>query len=159
MDPSKLLDSPKPDGVKEGEMLSIQGMFRLLEQKRLACRYNIGIQPVVLRRGFLDTSKGLTLTSDEAMALIERGEAGKKSKHQEAETRKAAAAARNALQYAKRRKAREEMDLLCAKRRAQLFGESFRLPRPFAVRRALAAKKAAEKREVAATMAQMGKSD
>lgn len=51
-------------------MLSVEKMIHLLEQKRIALRNDIGIQPVLFSRGFLDTSKGLTLQSGAAMRII-----------------------------------------------------------------------------------------
>ena len=61
-------------------MLSVSEMLHLLEQKRIGCRNDIGIQPVVLKRGLLDTSKGLTLTSDAALRMIEGEERAKRVK-------------------------------------------------------------------------------
>ena len=48
----KLLDSPKPDGLNRGVMMPVDDMLRLLEQKRLACQSEMGIQPMVLKQGF-----------------------------------------------------------------------------------------------------------
>ena len=137
-------------------MMPVDDILRLLEQKRLACRSEMGIQPIVLKRGFLDTSKGLTLTSSEAMKIIEREEAIKQAKRDEVNAKRAATEAKRALQAANKRREREEMDMAWAKRRASPYGEPIVLPRPLSVRRAVAAKRAAERREAASALALLG---
>ena len=65
--------------------------------KKLACRSEMGIQPIVLKRGFLDTSKGLTLTSSEEMKTIEREKAIKQAKRDEMNAKRAATEAKKAF--------------------------------------------------------------
>ena len=152
----RLLDSPKPDGLNGGVMVPVDDMLRLLQQKKLACGSEMNIQPIVLKKGFLDTSKGLNLMISEEMKTIKHEEAIKQAKCDEMNAKRAATEAKKAFQAEKKRREREEMFIACSKRRASLYGEPIVLPRPFSVRRAVAAKRAAERREAASALGHLG---
>ena len=107
-------------------------------------RVNAGIQRTVLKRGLLDMSKGLTVTSDEALKLVEEAAASKKAKYDDKKARKAAEQPRRVHERAKKKAGREASELAGARARAQHFGDSFQVPRSLKPRRSVAAKHTAK---------------
>jgi len=76
-DQSKLIGQSRPfSATNLNVILSTDEMFKMLERKRQTALDMSGIQPVVLKSGFLDTSMGINLTSDTAMELIKEKEDG-----------------------------------------------------------------------------------
>ena len=154
VDPTKLLDCPKPDGLgREHKLMSVPEVFTLLEQKIITRRREIGIQAVVLHSGGLSTSMGLTLTSDEAMTLIQQEEKAKLASWTASQAKKAAMDARCAFQKAGKKAAREELAVESAKRRSLLYNEPFKAPRSIEMRRKVVSRRVAENRDAAAALA------
>ena len=69
-------------------------MEELLMKERLERAEGLGLQPIVKQCGYLDTSKGLTLTSVEAMGLIARQEKSRKEKYMRREDKAASRGAK-----------------------------------------------------------------
>jgi len=70
LDRHKLMSIPRPHDIDdEFTLISVDEMERMFfEQRDIARRRIVGDVPVVNRRGFVDTTRGLVLTSDAALA-------------------------------------------------------------------------------------------
>ena len=63
-----------------GRFLDVEELSILLEEKREAKRHGMCFQPIVLRRGWVDISKGLTFTRRDVMELVTAQERKEKAK-------------------------------------------------------------------------------
>lgn len=61
--------------MTESTIMSTNEMESLLEKKRTRMRNSVGVNIVAIKRGFIDTSRGVNLTSDSAMELARAREA------------------------------------------------------------------------------------
>ena len=81
------------------------------------------------KESVLDTSKRLTVTSDEALKLVEEAATSQKAKYDDKMAREASEQARRVHERAETKTGREASELARERARAQHFGESFRVPR------------------------------
>ena len=65
---------------RPNEFISAEDIEKILEDRREKRRNNIGLQPVVLRNEFLDTTFGFCLTSKEALKSQGEGCCGQRQK-------------------------------------------------------------------------------
>jgi len=100
--PAAVLSVSIFDSNREGTVLGPNDIVRLLEQKRELARSGVGLQPAVLRRGFLDTTVGIVLTSEDAMKAVKAQEARATAKRLSAQAKKAAADAKVAAESLRR---------------------------------------------------------
>ena len=89
------------------------------------------------------------------MRMIEGEERAKRVKLEDTQRKKAEANRMRAFEAAMRKKARHDAELANARRRASLYGEPFVVPRPLRIRRALAGKKADDRRDAASALASL----
>lgn len=160
LDPSQLLGTPRPmssDAVHY--IVSVKNMMALLDIKRAELGENIEFQPVVVRRGFLDTSKGLCLTSEEALKIIQAKEASDREAKAAKENKEKEIAAKRAARETKNREREAAIEAEYALRNARL--DALRaIGRPMKVRRAIARarKKASNRLVVANVLAELQQS-
>ena len=90
--------------------MSVEELQLLFEAKWAAKEAGQCLQPVVLKRGYLDTSQGLTITRTEAMALIRAQCRMERARVHARQAKEAAACARESLERAARAAARLEFN-------------------------------------------------
>ena len=122
LNPSQLLNVPRlRDTNARSEIMSPEQLVKLLDEKRAAVRKNIlGREVSLLRSGFIDTTRGAVLTSNEALsALRQKAEADseKRAQHMEREVQRGVRAARR---DARLRRERDRMRHSELERRARL---------------------------------------
>ena len=77
----KLIGKPRPQSNTAPQIVAtVECMSRMLEERRKMHTEDLLQCSRVLCNGFIDTSKGAVLTSDEAMRLIQKEEDPKESK-------------------------------------------------------------------------------
>lgn len=126
-----------------------EDMARMLEEKRAMLRTGAGIKPIVLKRGFIDTSAGINLTSEEAMAMAMRKEDDERRKYLAGERKKALADIKEARRVAAVRAERLEHERKSMEFRVAAYGDPFAFPRPMSVRRKVAAERTIVKKSMA----------
>lgn len=81
LNPTRLLGLARPlSSAQKTKFSIVPEMMAMLDEKWTALRNNLKLKPVVVRRGFLDTSKVMLLTSDETMSLNSVKEASEMAK-------------------------------------------------------------------------------
>lgn len=134
-----LLSVPRPLCAETAsEMMSMEELKSLFEAKRVANASGQCLQPVVLKKGYLDTSRALTLTSAEAMAMIQsqcKAEIAKLHAHQ---AKEAAACAKKGFEKAAKCAERLEFSNRDLAIRMPLYGGSPVLPCSPPLRRSIA---------------------
>lgn len=96
VDETKLMSKPRPrDSVREPTSVGVPELRQmLLDAQATTRRAIVGEEPVVTRRGFLDKTRGLVLTTEPALAAV-------RQKAQEYHDKKAKAAERERLRREK----------------------------------------------------------
>jgi hypothetical protein len=69
IDPVALLRKPLPASANNIDIASAQELGHMLQEKREAAASELGVQQMVIRRAFLDTSAGLNLTQPLALKV------------------------------------------------------------------------------------------
>lgn len=147
LDPSTVLSLPRPLSTERcSTIASVEQLRTILEEKRQAKRNGLSIQPVVLKRGYVDTSRGLTLTSTEAMSLVRAQEHSEKVKWAQKGLKQAEKSERKNRDYAFTRAARLESEAKRLEYRVRVYKEAPVKPRAMGLRRAIARKRANERR-------------
>jgi hypothetical protein len=80
IDPVALLRKPLPASAKNADSVSVQELGHMLQEKREAAASELGVQQMVIRRGFLDTSAGLNLAQPEALKLARNKDNAERAK-------------------------------------------------------------------------------
>lgn len=151
-----LLNTPRPAStINTYKILSVCQLEELMEGRRARRREIMGIQPVVTKSGFVDTTSGLLLTSPQAMVL-----ANQKHKNDTlrlaAKERKLAESARKEAETSDRvRVERLRHDAKALAFRIKRYGVCDRAPKPLAVRRQIAKERTAAMKERSAKLANM----
>ena len=126
--------------------MSAEEFQLLFESKRAAKEAGQCLQPIVLKRGYLNTSQGLSLTSTEAMALIQALCRMERARFIARQAKEAAACARESLERAARAAACLEFNNRALALRMLRYGFFPVPPRSLALRRSIAKKRASEHR-------------
>ena len=105
--------------------MNAEDIERILEAKRMRLRKNTGLQPVVIRHRFLDTTVGLCLTSSEALRMARNEDAIDMTKKGEKERREAEKAEREAALYGKVKKMRLEQEKEALAYRVREYGVKY----------------------------------
>ena len=144
---SYVFAQPRPFSSSQcDKIMKAEDIEGILEAKRMQLRKNIGLQPVVIRHGFLDTTVGLCLTSREALRMARNKDAIDMAKRGEKERREAEKAEREAALYGKVKKMRLEQEKEALAYGVREYGVKSVLPKPMKERRMLAKRMAAEKK-------------
>ena len=148
IDPMVLLNVPRPVSTSDPRtILSVEGMEIMMEERRKKSRDLLGITPTVTVSGFVDTSAGLLLTSEEALKLAQLKHLNDQFKLA-AKQRKEAEAARkeaNALEKTRQERIRHQQNALML--RVKWYGVPNTFPRSLSVRRQIAKERKARGRE------------
>lgn len=140
--PLELLGTPRPQSAENpSTIISVEEMEDMMVEKRKDRAKGLGIKPVVTKCGYIDTSKGMTLTSAEAMEIVERGErlrAEKFAKKQDTAARKAS---RKSMLIAQKRACRENWERDRFRYRVDVYGDPDVMPRPMKLRPVVAAQR------------------
>ena len=134
-----ILSVPRPRSAETpSAIMSVEELQLLFEAKRAAKEASECLQPVVLKRGYFDTSRGLTLTSTEAMALIQAQYRMERARFNARQAKEAAACAIESLERAARAAARLEFNNRVLALRMLRYGVPPVPPRSLAFRRSIA---------------------
>lgn len=143
LDEMKLIGRARPYSDEQPHRIAtVEEMCNMLDKKRQQASVVL-LKPLnVLKSGFIDTSKGVMLTSPQAMLLIRDKESFRQHKfEQEAERlNKSVAEIQDRLS---RRLARERYVQRAMRYRNKRYGEPYIEPRPFELRRVIAKKRTA----------------
>ena len=107
-------------------------------KERLDLAERLRLQPIVKQCGYLDTPKGLTHTSVEAMGLIARQEKSRRETYLRKEDKVASQVAEKALNIAQRHTDRKNWERDRLRYRVLTYGDLDVLPRPIKIRRVTA---------------------
>lgn len=149
LDPTAILGQNRPLLSECQTVATIEEMERMLEEKRVMLRSKAGLNPIVLKRGFIDTSAGVNLTSKDAMDLVSKKEDAERRRFLEARKKKASADLNEARRAASVRSARLEHEAKAIEYRVVAYGDCGVSPRPMSVRRKIAAEQAVAKKALA----------
>lgn len=139
IDVGPLISVPRPRSADaHSEMVDVDELRALFEAKREAALQDSVLQPVVVRRGYVDTRLGLLLTTEEAMHAARAQEASSRAKYLEKKARDAAKETREETARAKIRAAREAFEARRQAYRVRMYKDPDQKPRSLAVRRAIA---------------------
>lgn len=145
VDPHRLLRTPRPYSSEDASrILSVKEMEEMLELKRKTRAQGIGLRPKVSKCGYLDTSKGLNLCSQEAMKLVKEQEERKRSTHARKLLYAADKSAREALAVERVRRERVKFEQRKLWFRVKRYGDPNVMPRTLKVRRSLAVRRKLE---------------
>lgn len=90
--PTAVFGVPLPLSEEQIEnILDVDKLAEVFERKRQKKRDELCVKPVTVRRGWVDTSKGLKLTRTDVMNLVERKERIEKAKRTAASLKEAVA--------------------------------------------------------------------
>ena len=96
------------------------------------------LQPVVIKRGQLDTTLGLLATGDEAIQKLQQTAADKRVRNAEETAQQAHAELKFEQERENRRREREHFERCALKHRISAYGDPNVLPRPLKLRAAVA---------------------
>jgi hypothetical protein len=151
IDPVALLRKPLPASANNTDIVSVQELGHMLQEKREAAASELGVQQMVIRRGFLDTSAGLNLTQPEALNLARDKENAERAKGATRRRKAEEAYAKEEANRVKVRREREHSQLVNAQARYARYQISqSHVIRPLALRRAIARRRTAVARELVA---------
>ena len=86
-------------------MVSVEALSTLIQEKRGSTRRGMLLQVPVLRRGFVDTSTGLNITSEAVMDMVRQKEALERAKKARESLKKSSQEQKKLIMYeAKRRR-------------------------------------------------------
>ena len=119
-------------------------MEEMLELKRRERAHGIGLRPNVARCGYLDTSKGLHMCSEEAMRLVKEQESRKRSTNARKRLHAADRSSREVLAVDNVRRERIKFERRRLLFRMSMYGDANVMPRTMKVRRSLAARRKLE---------------
>lgn len=138
----KLIGTPRTQSRDLHSIMSgVKEMENLITAKRERLRQGHDIQPVVLRRGFVDTTQGMVLTREEAMKLVEKNEDLYRRKKQAAHAKEAMREQALEGQRLERRLARQKFESWALQRCVHLYGDAKYMLHPLRVHVALAKKR------------------
>lgn len=141
LDPSVVLGQSRPLGADCLTVATVADMEKMLREKMMLMRSGAGLKPIVLKRGFIDTSAGINLTSEEAMAMVLEKEESDRRKFLAAERKKAITSLKEARRVASVCSARLKHESDAMDYRAGVYGDPAVFPRPMSVRRKIAAER------------------
>lgn len=139
LDEIRLLRHARPLSLEQPDVtVDVDTMCQMFDEKRRLASEELLYKPQVLQSGFIDSTKGVVLTSDAAMELLRQEELVRVQKL-ETHRRKQALKERAVEDAAENsRVERYKFEEWAMKRRAEMYGESCVLPRPLKMRRLLA---------------------
>ena len=144
--PMKYLGVPRPFSQDQPHsIVSVEDLERMLKAKQEEYRNNQGVQKVVMKRGFVDTSTGLQLTSKAVMEKVANKEAVQRKKYVEKEVKLRAAELSLLTEKRKRRNARAFFERTAMVYRHRAYGDQLTYPRSLELRRKLARERTALK--------------
>ena len=147
--PLAVLNVPRSFSEAQVErVLGVEELSILLEEKREAKRHGMCFQPIVLRRGWVDTSKGLTLTRRDVMELVTAQERKEKAKKVSIGLKEALSNEKEKTRVDKVRKERFLWENRRLEVRVAAYGDTNRMPRPMSVRSAMARSRVIKSRVV-----------
>ena len=94
--------------------------------------------PLVLESGFIDSTNGVVLTSDEAMVLLRKEECQRVEKANKLAPKEGAKLQAEVQESLKCRRGQQLFEEWAMERRADMYGDIARMPRSLKVRRLLA---------------------
>jgi alcohol dehydrogenase YqhD (iron-dependent ADH family) len=145
-----LLRKPLPASANNIDIASAQELGHMLQEKREAAASELGVQQMVIRRAFLDTSAGLNLTQPLALKVARDKENAERAKGARRRWKAEEANAEKANSVRVRRE-REHIQLVKAQTRyARYQILQSHVVRPLALRRAIARRHSAVARELVA---------
>lgn len=139
VDPSKLLGTPRPKNAAEADiMMSPDQLMTLLEAKRTRLKAGDCLQPVVLKRGHINSENGILVSADESYKLVKEAEeeAQRKKEQEEAEEQLRLEKVESVRVF--RRTERHRFEKWALRNRVKRYGVPNVLPRALKVRAAAA---------------------
>jgi hypothetical protein len=149
--PEVLLRKAMPASADDvSTMVSVQDLNGILEQKRLELPTGAAAGGTVLPQGFLDTSQGLCLTSDESLRLARNKYEANQAKAAAARRKAAENEAKEVAERSAVKMRREQAEMAATRERHILYGvPMIHVVRPMEVRRAIAKARVAAHKSLA----------
>lgn len=147
VDSTHLLSVPRPAAYNEpNTVLSTDDLKRMMEEKRSAVRNGDCLQPVVSKRGSIDTANGLVVTSEGALRLIEAQQSAICARKKRKDLQDSRLLVRQEEERAARQASRVEFEKQALAFRVREYGDPGVLPRSLKLRRSIARERAVSKR-------------
>ena len=147
LNPAAVLNIPRPISASApSKIVTVQELSQLLEERRTEKRAGLKLQPVVLKRGSVDTTYGLNLTSQEAFELCASQVRADRARKAREACKAAEKEERERQEFEKTRKERQALVRRRLGDRRCLYNVPEILRRSFTVRRAIAKRRAMHRR-------------